>query len=702
VTAGTAFQDVPATPRGHLGLLFYQAADQLIRYLGSRAEAAERGLETVFRDFPFLQEYWEELGSRLVETAPHESASVERECEFWEESRTEWLPFIGLRLECGLSRNALLCLVMSGLVEEDARFAGLFSTLQQPLAHRRPTLGLLQAVMRFTDNAVDVWSLCRPMLDAGLLEVPNRDNPRSEWQLRVPMPLWNALRGEITSEPAEGIHYHAPETFAPVNELILPPAQIARLSELGPLLQSGQSRSLIVRGTPGCPRLETAGSVARLLGRGVLEVKAAAGNADEHWLRLGPLSSVTRALPAFCVDLGPGGTFNLLTLPLYRGPVAVVMGREGGVAGAQAERSVTVSLDPEGPDYRLRNWQRALEGNSPAELKQIAASFALPSRYIARAAPLAQACAALERRTTVTMADVRQAVRSISRERLDSLAARLDDGGHWSHLVVVSSTENDLYSLERRCRHREQLSAALGEGLPGGLNRGVRALFEGPSGTGKTLAARVLAAELGIDVYRVDLAAIVNKYIGETEKNLSRVLSYAEDLDVILLLDEGDALMTRRTDVKSSNDRYANLETNYLLQRLETYTGIVIVTTNVGNYIDSAFRRRMDVVVKFHLPDAEERWRLWQLHLPTEHAIDSATLEQVSLGYAMTGGQIRNAAVHATLLAAEASRNLLTAEDLRSGISIEYRKAGAAIPGHQTSRPSGSDGRLAGFLSAIS
>src|SRR5262249_40443285 len=147
------------------------------------------------------------------------------------------------------------------------------------------------------------------------------------------------------------------------------------------------------------------------------------------------------------------------------------------------------------------------------------------------------------------------------------------------------------------------------------------AMFSGPSGTGKTLAARVLASQLQMDLYRVDLAAVVNKYIGETERNLNEVLSRAEELDVILLLDEGDALMTRRTDVSNANDRYANLETNYLLQRLEVYEGIIIITTNAAQRIDSAFMRRLDVVVDFGKPDVEERRRLWLKHLPPQNQI---------------------------------------------------------------------------------
>ncbi len=143
---------------------------------------------------------------------------------------------------------------------------------------------------------------------------------------------------------------------------------------------------------------------------------------------------------------------------------------------------------------------------------------------------------------------------------------------------------------DRRLARRRRTAAGPGSG--------VRALFTGASGTGKTLAATVLGSRLGLDVYRLDLAAVVNKYIGETEKNLHRVLTTAEELDVVLLIDEGDSLLGRRTEVRNANDRYANLETNYLLQRLEHYRGIVVVTTNAADHIDPAFQRRMDVVVE--------------------------------------------------------------------------------------------------------
>ncbi|MBZ5521902.1 MAG: ATP-binding protein [Acidobacteriia bacterium] len=699
------FEDVPRTPRGHLGLLFYEAAACVVLHLHNQAQASGKEARVVFENFPFLADYWNEIRRRLSAELPPDGlcAALTAECELWEVNAAHWLPLLALRQEAGLSRDALLCLVLTGLVEEDARFAELFSALQPASGHRRPTLGLLEAFMRShgNDAATEAWSSCRPLVEAGVLQAINRESPRSEWTLRVPSPLWSALRGEHSAHPLPGVRYHAPETFCPVAELILPARELERLAELGPLLAAGMTRTLVVRGLPGSERLELIGSVARTLERGLLEIDVSAPANEERWPVIGPLCLLSRALPVLNLDPGPGETFEIPALTGYRGPMAVTMGREGGFTGPCADQCVTLNLEAETVEERLRHWQRWSSGCPQQDLDRIARRFALPARYIRQAAQLAGIYAAMERRAGITEADVRQAARTISRQRLDSLATRLAEGGEWSQLVVAQSTENDLLSLERRCRHRENLAAELNTGMPGGLNRGVRTLFEGPSGTGKTLAARILGTELGLDVYRVDLAAIVNKYIGETEKNLSRVLSRAEDLDVILLLDEGDALMSRRTEVKSAHDRYANLETNYLLQRLETYTGIVIITTNAGQHIDSAFRRRIDVVVKFHLPAAQERWRLWQLHLASESSVDADALERIALSFALTGGQIRNAAIHARLLALAAGRHRLTPDDLQEAINVEYRKAGAAFPVDHESSSAG-EGKLTGFLSAIS
>ena len=182
-------------------------------------------------------------------------------------------------------------------------------------------------------------------------------------------------------------------------------------------------------------------------------------------------------------------------------------------------------------------------------------------------------------------------------------------------------------------------------------DRGVRALFSGPSGTGKTLAARYLAGCLSLDIYRVNLATVVNKYIGVTERNLDKVLTIAEELGVVLLLDEGDSLMARRTEVNDANDRYANLETNFLLQRLESFSGIVLITSNAAARIDRAFLRRIDITVDFLPPNPEQRWQILAAHLPARHAVSDATMTEIARRCSLTGGVIRNAALHASLLA---------------------------------------------------
>jgi SpoVK/Ycf46/Vps4 family AAA+-type ATPase len=180
---------------------------------------------------------------------------------------------------------------------------------------------------------------------------------------------------------------------------------------------------------------------------------------------------------------------------------------------------------------------------------------------------------------------------------------------------------------------------------------GISVLFSGVSGTGKTMAAEIIANELELDLYKIDLSSVVSKYIGETEKNLSKIFHEAESSNAILFFDEADALFGKRSEVKVSHDRYANIEIGYLLQRLENYQGIVVVTTNAGENIDSAFQRRMDVVVSFIPPQALERWHIWQVHLPDDHGVDHDHLEEVAVRCALTGGQIRNAVLPVTLLA---------------------------------------------------
>lgn len=699
------FVDIPRTARGHLGLIFYEVVFRVICHARMQAGTAGKTIDAVFEQYPFLAPYFAELRPRLPGEIDWVSSLrwLEEEITRWESETSAWLPLHALRGELHLSREMLLALVLLGLIDEEANFGQLFANFQGPGGPSRPSLGLVRTLLE-ADGAgrpVDVWEFSRVLLDSGLVEVLNPAAPRAEWLLRISPMVWTAIRGEPSAEPLPGTRYTPPQSLSSLDDLMLGPALSSRLTSLVSLLSRGDSRVLLIRGMPGSDRLAIAGAIIRQLGCARVEVDAPMPPGNERSRSLGPILTMLRAVPVFTPELTAGESFDLPRIAGYSGPVIVILGLEGGLGGVGAENSVTLQLELEPPAARRELWQHYMGDYAAEDLASIADRFVLPVRYLRQASQLAKLYATLDNRKAITANDVQCATRTINRQQLDTLATPLETAGDWSQLIVSASTATDLHALERRCRHRERLASA-GREFPGGLNAGVRALFEGPSGTGKTLAARTLAAELGLDLYRVDLSAIVNKYVGETEKNLSRVLCRAEDLNVILLLDEGDALLAKRTDVRSAHDRYANLETNYLLQRLESYTGIVLVTTNLGHAIDSAFRRRMDVGVKFYLPDPGQRWQLWNIHMPSGHSVPHEVLERISVRHALTGGQIRNAAVHAALLAIERGSPRIGEDDLLAAVRLEYRKAGASFPGEEEAVVDTSKESLGAFLRAIS
>jgi hypothetical protein len=680
----TAFDHLPRSARSHFLLSMYAAVYRLLftAHLLDSAAPAE-GRASLQQDFPFLAGYFDEMLRFMPPEITWEQGWRWWQIELaaWEADAAARLPLLRLEQQAALSAEARLALILTGLVEEDSRFGTVFARLQEPLPGRRPTVELLGQIVRGAGEAgLDGVNLTRALLDLGLVEAVNPEAARAEWALRVPGEIWDAARGDPPGQ-RRGWSYHPPEEFPPVDQLNLPASFVERLAQAPAVLLAGKARTLVVRGTAGSDRLRVVGAVARALGLGVIALDGA-GSVEHAGRALGPLCAMVGALPALSYDLGPGETAQPPQLSAYHGPLAVILGLEGGLHGGATrdEAALTLRIPPLTVEQRLRCWQGALSEPSP-DLPLIAERYGLPDGHIRRAAAAASAYAGLEGRAAVTLADVQEACRALNRQLLDTLATHLaGDGLSWQMLVVSDGVAERLGELERRCRHRERLPERLGPAFGVGGNRGVRALLTGPSGAGKTLAARILAAELGMDLYRVDLAAVVNKYIGETEKNLHRVLSTAEDLDVVLLLDEGDALLGSRTEVRTANDRYANLETNYLLQRLESYQGIVLITTNAAENIDSAFQRRMDVVLNFTVPQAEERWHIWRLHLPLAHTVDPLALERIAARCAMTGGQIRNAAQLATLLALDSPLGIVTDAHLEQAVHSEYRKAGATSP----------------------
>jgi hypothetical protein len=263
------------------------------------------------------------------------------------------------------------------------------------------------------------------------------------------------------------------------------------------------------------------------------------------------------------------------------------------------------------------------------------------------------------------------------RPALADLAERLEPRAGWDDLILPEAQRQVLREVVSHVRRRGLVYRGWGFDRKTARGSGVSVLFGGPSGTGKTLASEVMAAELGLDLYRIDLSSVVSKYIGETEKNLQRIFDAAEAGGTILLFDEADALFGKRSEVKDSHDRYANLEVSYLLQRMESYRGLAILTTNMPDSLDSAFKRRLRFIVEFPFPDLAQRRALWSRVFPTTTPTEGLDYDRLAR-LNVAGGHVRNIALHAAFSAAEAGRPV-TMRDLLAATRRELAKAGRAL-----------------------
>jgi hypothetical protein len=264
------------------------------------------------------------------------------------------------------------------------------------------------------------------------------------------------------------------------------------------------------------------------------------------------------------------------------------------------------------------------------------------------------------------------ACRAQARPRLDDLAQRIETRAGWNELVLPAPQLALLREIVAQARQRARVYETWGFARKSARGLGISALFAGASGTGKTLAAEVLANELRLDLYKIDLSQVVSKYIGETEKNLRRVFDAAEEGGAILLFDEADALFGKRSEVKDSHDRYANIEVSYLLQRMEAYRGLAILTTNMKDALDPGFLRRIRFVVQFPFPDAAERLEIWRRMFPAQTPVDGLDMAKLAKLH-VAGGNIRNIALNAAFLAADANEPVRMNHVLRAS-RTEYAK----------------------------
>jgi hypothetical protein len=307
-------------------------------------------------------------------------------------------------------------------------------------------------------------------------------------------------------------------------------------------------------------------------------------------------------------------------------------------------------VDKPKPAEQKRLWERALGAaavNCNGTLDDLSEQFRLSAKTIFSTGVLAGSGDG-----PVRPENLWSVCRSYSRPRLEDLAQRLVPAAGWEDLVLPNLQMQTLKQLAAQVRHRMKVYETWGFSAKGRRGLGVSALFAGESGTGKTLAAEVLARELALDLYRIDLSGVVSKYIGETEKNLKQVFDAAEEGGVLLLFDEADALFGKRGEVKDSHDRYANIEVGYLLQRMEAFQGLAVLTTNLKSSMDRAFQRRLRFIVNFPFPDASQREVIWSRIFPAQtptQGLEPKKLSQLNVA----GGNIRNIALNAAFLAAD-------------------------------------------------
>jgi hypothetical protein len=598
-------------------------------------------------------------------------------------------------------------------IEFDARLGAALALLQgsaSNLGSDRPSLGLVASVAAqlfpestaTLDSARAIGQLLRGnALASGLLRLGDGPQPMHARALHLQPALLAMLAHgpSTTRRPTPGhltrlgqlalVPLHSPNWPLPL-------AWRQASTELGATLDGANGPSVVLlRGSDAGELRAVAAVLANALGQRACEICGADDSVnllpDTLALLLAregvvPALLLERGIPVWHADLGPGRTTRIPELPYWRGPFIVLAAADSAFETALPLHEF--ELTPADASDRLNLWSSLRE--IPAQNIAAQDQFSI-ARSRCGISVLAQAASGASAALPAHAA-IEQAVRSSARSLTAWAQVSIDriPADAW---VGPPDVHRALGLLLTRCLARADASAQLGPLLRGRLSQGVKALLIGASGTGKTLAAQWLADRLARPLVRVDLAAVVSKYIGETEKNLAQLLSRAEHLDAVLLFDEADSLFGARTDVKQANDRYANMQTNYLLQRLETFHGVAVLTSNSKARFDDAFLRRLDTVVEFPLPDVAERRVLWSLHLGDAPQLDCAVLNAVAALVDLPGGHIRNAVLTAALLArqradgtggtaqlADSADAKIQTADLREALALEYRKLGQRVP----------------------
>ncbi len=582
----------------------------------------------------------------------------------------------GLAAAADLTTLDVELLVIALLPDLDARFERLYGYLNDDVTRRRASVGLalrLAGASALSAAARARLEPSRPLLRQGLVVLEDVDRPLLSRALRVPDRVVAHLLGDDAADAAlagvlvEAAPYASPRS-AEIAAALAAGVSLVHLREKVP--GSGAATAVAALAACGRPavvvdltRLGAAGDVASLARLAVREslLRRAGLVAD-------PVEALAEQHPEVVRWLGTAD------VPL------LLVGRDTWDPHWSSRSPLAVDAPALTVQDRVGLWQRELgeDGSAAVDTAELAGHLVLGPEQVRRAVAAGRLSAQL-RDGVLGADDLRRGVRAQNAAGLERLARRIEPEVGWDDLVLAPPVRQGLQDLTARARHRDTVLSGWRMRRGGGRGRGVTALFAGDSGTGKTMSAEVIAADLQLDLYTVNLATVVDKYIGETEKNLERIFVEAGGVNAVLFFDEADAIFGKRSDVKDAHDRYANIESAYLLQRLETFDGLAVLATNLRANIDDAFTRRLDAIIDFPAPTPELRRSLWARCLaPPLPLAEDVDLDFLADSFELAGGNIGSASTTAAYLAAAAG-TAVTMQHLIDAVEQEYRKLGRLV-----------------------
>jgi AAA+ superfamily predicted ATPase len=596
-------------------------------------------------------------------------------------------------------------LLLAAAPELESRYEVLFSYLNDDVTRKRPTCDL--AMRLFCSAPEKRWDCRRyfapdaPLFRCGLLELlpENTDAPASSLArgFKAPSRLVDYLLEIPSGEPKLSAFTLNIKPRKSWDDLVLPAELVSTLRE-APQLMGGTSPPILVfEGGDGAGKQSCAEALCGEMGCALLSVDADGLMASQidptevfallaREQRLCNAGIYLHGIEAFFDAEGrvqPRARNFVRSLARLLAPVILACARPCDFKALLPESRSYVFHFPALPfPLRQQVWEREIDSvfnaRNGADINALANQFVLTGGQIREAVQAAKDDLRLRGNSDAlpSTTDLFAAARMQSQRDLGSLAQRIEPVYSWDDLILPPATLTQLREVVEALKNRHVVYTQWGFEEKLSLGKGLKALFAGESGTGKTMTAEVMARELGLDLYKIDLSTVVSKYIGETEKNLDRIFRAAQSSNAIIFFDEADALFGKRSQVKDAHDRYANIEVAYLLQKIEEYDGFVILATNLILNIDEAFKRRMNHTVEFPFPDEHHRELLWRGMFPSQTPLaEDLDFAFLARQFSMSGGNIKNAALAAAFLAA-AEHSTVQMRHLIQAVAREWQKLG--------------------------